>query len=396
MRILYFSPKPPFPAVDGGSSCAAGDITALLRLGHTVHSFSLATPKHPVRPSEFTHPGLTREYVLARPRLRARALLQDLLKDGGYLARRFWFPAISERLEARLRLFQPDWVVVQGLALGKYLGPIRRATTAGVTLRILDIERDLWRQRCDGLPPPLRLLIGPTLGAWDAFETKVWGQADALACLSPEMAAKINARSCRRFVHVIPPLVEARYDEKIPSDSQLAFLGAMDWWPNREGLDWFLKQVFPLVLRQAPGTKLFLAGKDLPSFSRARRLPPEVVCLGEVPAAGPFMQQHDFFIVPLLSGSGLRIKILEAMALGRVVIATAKAAQGLDCQAGEEILVSGTAQEMASQIAGCRTEPWRVAHVPGRARQCIRRQMAFPVVASAWERLAKEPGGRSK
>ncbi len=396
MRILYFSQKPPFPAVDGGSSCAAGDIIALLRLGQAVHAFSLATPKHPVRPNEFTHPGLAREYVLARPRLSARALLPDLLKDGGYLARRFWFPAISERLEARIRLFQRDLVVVQGVVLGKYFGPIRRSTRTPIILRILDIERDLWRQRFAGLPPPLRLLIGSTLGAWEAFEMKVWGQADALACLSQEMAAQIGARSRQGFMRVIPPLVEACFDKRIPSDRQLAFMGAMDWWPNREGLDWFLKAVFPLVLRQAPGTKLFLAGKDLPSFSQARRLPPEVVCLGEVPDAAAFMQQHEFFIVPLLSGSGLRMKILEAMALGRVVIATAKAAQGLDYHAGEEILVSGTAPEMASQIVRCRTKPWRVAHVPARARQCVRRQMAFPVVGTAWERLTTDLGGRSK
>ena len=106
-------------------------------------------------------------------------------------------------------------------------------------------------------------------------------------------------------------------EDYIPSENpQLFHLGSLDWKPNMEGVDWFLNEVWEEMHAKFPQLTFTIAGRHIPSKLKTLQLP-NVIILGEVADAQEFMHSNDIMIVPILSGSGVRVKIIEGMALGK-------------------------------------------------------------------------------
>ena len=122
----------------------------------------------------------------------------------------------------------------------------------------------------------------------------------------------------------------------------LFFIGALDWGPNQEGLDWFFRDVWPEIRCRWPALAFHLAGRNPDYYFKDRDLPEQVRLEGEVEDAKAFFHRHTVMIVPLLTGSGIRIKILEAMAMGKTVISTSMGASGLQARDGEHLFLADT------------------------------------------------------
>nr|WP_262907856.1 glycosyltransferase family 4 protein [Hymenobacter sp. 15J16-1T3B] len=122
------------------------------------------------------------------------------------------------------------------------------------------------------------------------------------------------------------------------------FLGSLDWRPNQEGLEWFLQHVWPEARRNHPELVLHVAGKNMPDHIRDLRVP-GVQVHGFVESAPVFMQQYEVMIVPLLSGGGMRVKIIEGMALGKCIISTGLGSEGIAVRHLHDILVCDDPQQ---------------------------------------------------
>ena len=126
----------------------------------------------------------------------------------------------------------------------------------------------------------------------------------------------------------------------------------MDWMPNQEGVRWFLKEVWPQVYERLPQLTLYLAGRKMPA--ELMKLDMEGVrVVGEVPDANYFIASKQINVVPLLSGSGLRVKIIEAMSAGKVVVTTTIGAEGIGCTDGKDVLIADTPQQFVDQLERC-------------------------------------------
>ena len=112
----------------------------------------------------------------------------------------------------------------------------------------------------------------------------------------------------------------------------------MDWKANLDGVKWFLSAVFPLVNQKRKDVMLHLAGRNMPTYFHNLNNE-NIIIDGEVESAKTFMQKHHIMIVPLLNGSGLRIKILEGMAMGKTIISTTIGASGIHYQDKKNILI---------------------------------------------------------
>ena len=110
---------------------------------------------------------------------------------------------------------------------------------------------------------------------------------------------------------------------------RVGFIGSLDWRPNADGLLWFLRQVWPYVSKRMPAASLHIAGRNTPEKVRVQLTGKNVFFEGEVPDAKIFTSPMSVMIAPLFAGSGMRIKILEAMSMGKAVVATPVAAEGL-------------------------------------------------------------------
>ena len=135
----------------------------------------------------------------------------------------------------------------------------------------------------------------------------------------------------------------------------LFHLGSMDWIPNQEGVRWFLEKVWPMVHERVPQVTLYLAGRKMPDD--LMRLEMEgVKVVGEVPDAMYFIGSKQINVVPLLSGSGIRVKIIEAMSIGKTVISTSVGADGIHYTDGKNLLIADTPEQFVEQIERCVTD----------------------------------------
>ena len=123
------------------------------------------------------------------------------------------------------------------------------------------------------------------------------------------------------------------------ASNSICFIGALDWRPNKEGLDWFITNVWPSLSKAQPDLKFHIAGRNTPPELMNLNVK-NIVIHGEVPNAVDFINAHNVMIVPLFSGSGMRVKILEGMALKKTIVTTALGMEGIDATHGKELLVA--------------------------------------------------------
>ena len=144
--------------------------------------------------------------------------------------------------------------------------------------------------------------------------------------------------------------------KKINGLTDLFYLGALDWIPNQDALQWFMNDVWPAILKEHPDLALNIAGRNAPSDFRNKVLQHQnIVFHGEIADAGKFMRDHSLMIVPLFSGSGLRVKIIEALFNGIPVIASPKAIEGLPVEHEKNILIAANASEYCEIIGNIRS-----------------------------------------
>lgn len=382
VKVLLVSPKPPWPIVDGGTFAIAGMACGLAASGHRVHVLAAATPKHPG--GGRVPAGITAEVVGVDTSIRPFRLLASLPAGRPYATARFESAAFSARLDALLA--EEEWDVVQLEGLGTYplAGPVRRGSRARLVVRAHNVENELFRERAARAGnPAAAAFLRLEARRIERLEKETWRLAHGIAAIGPEVAA-----ACSRQVSVpvalVPVAVDVPCEPPPPGDlSVLLHLAAMDWWPNREGLAWFLRDAWPLVRKARPGAKLRLAGRGMGEFGR-RYAGDDVVVEGVVPDAGAFLRSGALLLVPLLSGSGVRVKIVEAMALARAVVATSAAAEGLGgVTAGEHLLVGDGPEGFAAAVVRALDDPALVARVGRAAWALASERFSTPVVARA-------------
>ncbi|MBE0642362.1 MAG: glycosyltransferase [Bacteroidales bacterium] len=144
--------------------------------------------------------------------------------------------------------------------------------------------------------------------------------------------------------------MKARSETMLAPDGRLFHLGSMNWRPNEEGIAWMLGEVWPLLLSQGCAPELYLAGRHMPEWIMQGHWQ-GVKVYGEVPDSSAFMQRYGIMVVPLLSGSGLRIKIIEGMEAGRAIVSTTVGAEGIPVKHGEDILLADSPDTFAACIA---------------------------------------------
>jgi glycosyltransferase involved in cell wall biosynthesis len=153
----------------------------------------------------------------------------------------------------------------------------------------------------------------------------------------------------------------------------------MDWVPNIEGVSWFLKEVWPLVSEKIPYAQLTLAGKNMPpEFYRNNQ--GNVSVQGFVQDAGKFLFDAGIVIVPLLNGSGLRIKLLEGLAMGKAIVTTPVGCEGIPVIHGENVLIARTATDFAEALIDLLQNPEKQAALRESARALVSKAFNSTVI----------------
>ena len=188
-------------------------------------------------------------------------------------------------------------------------------------------------------------------------------------------------------VTVIPNCINLADYSAVRTELQpfsLIFTGSFRYMVNYDAMVWFLQNIYPLIRSEVPDVHLTItgdpAGQTLPSMVG-------VTQSGFVPDVRPLIASAWATVVPLLSGGGTRLKILEAMALGTPVISTTKGAEGLDAKHGDSVLIADEPKEFASAVIRLFKEPGLREHLADNALQVVREQYDWAGVMPQFMRL---------
>lgn len=320
-----------------------------------MYLLSMLTSRHPVSSADISNlfPGIEKlETVPVNNDITiAGTLLNYVFSRQPNHARRFASSAFDKRLAETLKEFQPDIVQLESVFLATYVETIRRHSKAVAVLRMHNIEYQIWERLSQEVKNPVKKWYLTNLAKrMRKFEVAAWKQFNLLLPITKDDAALVKFLYHYANMTIAPFGIDTDNIPEQHAEHWVGYhIGAMDWIPNVEAVKWFVSYVWPEVYRASPAFRFFFAGRNMPD-SFHKDLPEGVWCEGEVEDANAFISDKKILIVPLRSGGGIRIKILEAMAAGKLVVSTGVGMQGIEAVSGEHFYVANSARQFAEVI----------------------------------------------
>ncbi len=357
MNILILSNKVPYPPKDGGSiatlNLAKGlsefAKVTLLTLNTSKHYFDIKKiPEKLNSKIKFIDSYID---TTIKPFV---ALKNLLFSEMPYNAERFICQKFIEKIIEELKNNIFDIIQLEGLYLTPYIYILKKYSDAKISLRSHNIEHEIWqRTLAQQNNFAKRKYIKILTSRIERMEVEMLNKYDLLVPITERDGKILDKLGNKQASHTTPTGYEI--DNKKPHYENIEFpsifhLGALDWSPNQEGILWFLHNCWENILEKMPDLKFYIAGRNAPSWFVEKIKQKNVVFCGEVESADDFINSKALMIVPLLSGSGMRIKIIEGMALGKTIISTSIGVEGIPASHNVNILIANKPDMFSEEI----------------------------------------------
>jgi glycosyltransferase involved in cell wall biosynthesis len=358
MKILQVTNKVPYPIKDGGAIACMNLTRGFSLSGHKVTVLAMNTRKHHIihgeLPEAITDLAEFRLVEVPAPISKIAALVNFLFSRKPYNAVRFISEPFKKELKKVLRKKKYDIVQLEGLYVCPYIPVIRKYSQAKIVYRAHNIEHEIWERTAAMSKGWERIYFRNLARRIKKFEKKWLNQYDLLVPITER-----DGRILDELGNTKPKFVsQTGIDSSvlIPNSKKLKHptlfhIGSLEWTPNQEGLLWFMEQCWPKIHQQFPELKFYIAGRNAPGWFRRKIELPNVVFEGEIPDAYDFINSKSIMVVPLFSGSGMRIKIIEGMALGKSIVTTPVGTEGISTTEGENIMIAETAEKFVESIS---------------------------------------------
>jgi glycosyltransferase involved in cell wall biosynthesis len=329
-------------------------------------------------------------FVITRDRSQAMLdLLARLVQDGGHF----------DAVHADQLWMAPYVQVVYDLAV-KSLA--HSGTQAGTRppLRVLDqhnaVYMILHRLADSERNPVKKVLARQEAGKLARYEAAVCAELERVAWVTREdLDAVVNAakesQSLTPVVNsgVIPICIDTGSQPALvraPNSRRVTFLGGLHYPPNSQGVLWFAEHIFPKILAQSPDAVLTIIGKQPPAELANFNIPPaNLEVTGYVDDPKPFLAETAAFIVPLLAGGGMRVKILDAWCWGLPIVSTTIGAEGIASTDGQDILIADDPAHFAEQVVCLLRDPGLNATIAAGGRRSAEQLYDWRTVYKAWD-----------
>ena len=386
MKVLQLSHKPPVPPQDGGCLAIDNITQGLINAGIDINILTIETLKHP-----FEKDRIPKEYlektgiksVFVDTKLNIVDAFSSLVTQDSYNISRFFTPDFDFVLQNELTKKDYDIVHLESLFMTPYISTIRMHSDARIVMRSHNLEYIIWERLSKQTGSVAKKTYIKLLARQlKKYELDVLNQVDGIAAISKRDAEDFRKLGCKRPIEIIP--FGLNIQKYIPADNpktdlDLFHLGSMDWSPNIEGLDWFLSEIWPAIHSKSSEADFYLAGRDMPErfFDTTS---PNVVVVGEVEDAMKFIKSKSLMVVPLLSGGGIRVKIIEGMALGKAIISTSVGAEGIHYTHKKDIWIANTPDEFAEAVNYFKNNPEKIIELGNNARKLVESEYANEII----------------
>ena len=382
MNVLVVCNKFPFPPTDGGQIATFAMIRGMAEQGHSVTVTAINTKKH------FYDVSKLPDSVRALADFRTVFCNTDVTLWGTfanfffsrlpYTATRFIFNEFSDLLRTIFTEKQFDVVQLEGLYMCAYIPLIRDCSRAKIAYRAHNVEFEIWERLADETKNVAKRLYLKNLAKRvKRFELTMLNQYDYLIPITQRDCETYNQLGNTKPQFVAPTgiFVDDLPQCDFPQEKTVSLfhIGALDWTPNQQGLLWFITNCWRKIRQQNSDIQLFVAGRNAPQWFVEQLSVDGVVYVGEVPDAYEFMSQHTIMIVPLLAGGGMRIKILEGLSYGKVIVSTSIGAEGIPAENGREICIANSAEAFVEVINQLVQSPVDIQRIGNQAVEFVRK-----------------------
>jgi glycosyltransferase involved in cell wall biosynthesis len=358
MKVLQICSKPPLPEIDGGCKAMNNISQGLIKSNIELKILTIETQKHPFKEEAYDDiykSKISIESSFIDTAIKPMAAFFNLLGSKSYNIVRFYSKEFEQLIVSTLRSSNYDVVFLEGLFVTPYIEAIAKENLAKIIYRAHNIESEIWERNASQEKSLIKKGYLQVLAKrLKKHEQSILNKVDGVAAITQKDKDGLVNLGCKKPIIVTPFGIDInKYSERnLNNNLNFFHIGSMDWIPNQEGIRWFLEDVWDSVVENFPEAQLNLAGKGMPDWMLNWRQK-NVRILGEVDDAIEFINENDIMIVPLFSGSGMRIKIIEGMALGKTIIATTIAAEGINCTAEKNILIANNTEEYLDSISRC-------------------------------------------
>jgi sugar transferase (PEP-CTERM/EpsH1 system associated) len=383
-RILFLTPQLLYPPQQGGA-LRAFNLLAGLAARHTLHLLTLLQPGEHLAPDSplFRLCARVEAVPAPLPRPLHRRLAATLFSPLPDMALRLPSPAFSARLANLLSQERYDIVQAESLEMAPFLlqagGQARRA------LLVFDdfnaeylLQRRAWETDARAARHwPAALYSWVQWHKIRRYEAQVCRAANLVIAVSEMDASALKEIAPAARVAVVPNGVDTTYFSNgsaagpgpATTPCDIVFTGKMDFRPNVDAVLWFGREVLPRIRAEEPAARFLIVGQNPHPRLRALADDPAVKLTGRVPDARPYMAAAAVYVVPMRIGGGTRLKVLEAMAMGKAIVSTSLGCEGYPVRDGGELLIADSPAEFARAVVALLRDPARRLRLGQAARE---------------------------
>ncbi len=383
MRILFVAPKIPWPATDGGRIAIYELVRHLTERGHQAAFLGFGAPR--AADELRAHAGLL--WAKAIPHDTATnpvSAFANLFSPLPYTASKYKSAAMADAIRSAFQEELFDLVQLENTHMAHYLGLVQKHNRPAV-LRLQNVESLLAGRYAQTIAPPFRWYVALQARRMYRFEARACEQASLCLAITEEDAERVRRMAPDAQVAVSPAGVDLERFYPQPMSEEpgtVVSVAALNWPPNVDSMRWFRAEIWPRILKEEPTARWLVVGKDPPSD--ILRWPEEdhsITVTGFVDDVRPYLFRGSVVIVPLRSGGGMRLKILEAMASGKAVVSTPLGAEGIPARNGEEIVLASPDRTFATEVIRLLREGAERKRIGKAARTWVERY--------GWNRIAE-------
>lgn len=377
MRILQICNKAPYPTNDGSSIAIYNIAKGLIDNGAELHLLTINTKKHfkDIKniPQDFLKKSNYKD-VYRNTDVTAIGAFLNLFGSQSYFVSRFVFKEFEDAIIDKLSNHEFDIIHLEGLFVAPYIDVIKKHSKAKIIVRTHNVEHLIWDRLINNEGNPLkRYYLKIQNKRLKKLELEILRKVDGIVPITAYDKILLEECGIRSNYFVSPTgIILDKYliDKTGLKTNSVFSLASMDWMPNVEAVEWFIEKVWRPFLIDKKITALTIAGRFMPSHL-LNKSEPGLNIIGSVDSNIDFYNHHDIMIVPLQSGSGMRIKIIEGLALGKVIVSTSVGAEGIPVEHKKNIIIADEPEKFANAILELIQNPEQKNSISLNARKFI-------------------------
>ena len=389
LKILQLTPKVPYPLDDGGSIGIFGITKHLALRGHDIKMLSLSRTQVASSTFDMLNQYCKHEVVYSNTSTNIYGLLLSFFSPVPYTISKYQVGAYLKKIKELLLSEHFDCIHIDHFQMAPYIFEIKKHFSGPVFLREHSIDSLVFKRLADDLNNPIKKLYANLQSLrLQRLESTILPFFDNCITIMNEEEQFLKELNFNIKATTVPVGVDIDYFKPFPiqnnkSSHSIVYVGDLGWLPNYKGIIWFYKNVWPIILNESPDAKFYIVGKNPPKCITDLRSD-NVIVTGFVDDVREYMAKASVIIVPLQVGGGMKVKTLNAFAMGKPVVSTPIGIEGIEVVDGKDVLIGQNSADFAIKILNVLTD--KMGERLGlNARLLIETKYSWMAVAESFE-----------